>query len=59
MEVVEAAAARLVPWFFVVSLTVTVAPGAAEEADAAALETMRSGSLVGSCFALMVTELVP
>ena len=58
MEVVDGAAWP-VPWFFVVSVTVRPAPAAADETDAPTLETMRSGTLVGSCWAPMVTELIP
>src|ERR1041384_1071699 len=51
------AAAWATPWFLVVSVTVIVAPGAADEADAPRLETIRSGRLFGFS-TLMVTDFV-
>ena len=55
MKVVDAAAG-LRPWFFVVSFTVMLVP----DTEVVRLETIMSGSFVGSCCVVMVTgELVP
>ena len=57
MKVVDAAA-WAVPWFFVVSVTVMLAPGAADDGEVLTLEMTWSGAAFGSSCTLMFTELV-